>query len=81
MPITNKQFEGLDVNKAKILAFLQSNPDKAYNYAEIAENIDLPKGIPSLYYRAMLSALVYAGLIEKRIIKVQSYFRAARETA
>jgi predicted transcriptional regulator len=82
MAITSKQFEeGLDVNKTKILDFLQSNSDKAYNYEEIAENVGLPNGVKSLYFRAMLNALGYAGLIEKKVIKVQSYFRAAQGTA
>ena len=82
MAITSKQFEeGLDVNKTKILDFLQSNSDKAYNYEEIAENVGLPNGVKSLYFRAMLNTLEYAGLIEKKVIKVQSYFRAAQGTA
>jgi hypothetical protein len=83
MAITNKQFEeGLDVNKTKILAFLQENPDKAYDYPEIAKNVGLAKGLPkSLYFRAMLNNMSEEGLVEKKIINVKSYFRAAQEAA
>jgi hypothetical protein len=81
MAITEKQFEqGLDVNKNKIIDFLESNPDKAYPYQELAENTDLPQsGISTLYFKMMLSDLARVGLIEKKIIKIQNYYRAVRK--
>ncbi|MBG0784071.1 MAG: winged helix-turn-helix transcriptional regulator [Anaerolineaceae bacterium] len=81
MAITDKQFEeGLDVSRVKVIAFLEENSGSAYPYTEIAEATGLPKSFPtSLYYRAMLSTMVEAGLIEKKIIKARSYFRLAKK--
>lgn len=81
MAITEKQFEeGLDVNRTKVIDFLNSNPDKAYPYQELAENTGLPQsGINTLYFKMMLSDLARVGLIEKKIIKVQNYYRAVRK--
>ena len=81
MAITDKQFdEGLDVSRIKIMAFLEQNPGKAFPYGEIAEATGLPKSSPTaLYHRAVISTMVGAGLIEKKIIKARSYFRLPKK--
>jgi hypothetical protein len=81
MPITNRQFEkGLDETRNKVIEFLENNSGNAYLYNEIAEEVGIPlKGPKKIYYEMMFGSMVWEGLIEKKALKLHSYYRAAKQ--
>lgn len=81
MPISDKQFEqGLDDTKVKVIEFLEKNPGKAFLYDEIAEGIGITTGIfRKTYNEMLLESMVVDGLIEKKILKLHSYYRMIKK--
>lgn len=81
MPITDKQFDqGLDETKIKVIEFLEKNEGEAFLYDEIAEGIEIPtQGLGKTYNELLLESMVVEGLIEKKILKLHSYFRTIKK--
>jgi hypothetical protein len=88
MPIPGEQFEkGLDKTKYQMLEFLKKNPDKAYRVEEIAEGIGvstktqdfgkmLLMAVALVWgYGSTLDSMVKEGLIDKKTIDGESYYR------
>lgn len=87
MPITRGQFEkGLDKTAYRILQFLGENPDKAYEFMEVAQGIgewNPPKdtGRRILYAIGMglgiggqLDDLVNKGFVDKKVITGTTWY-------
>ncbi len=84
MPIPEEQFEkGLDKTKHQMLEFLKKNSDSAYNLWEIVEGIGVStksQGFVKLTliawgFGSSLDGMAEEGLIDKKIINDESYYR------
>jgi len=88
MPISGEQFDkGLDKTRYQMLEFLRKNPDKAYKVKEIVEGIGVSTETQDFGkmlliavalvwgFGSTLDSMVKEGLIDKKIIDGESYYR------
>ncbi|MFZ7102078.1 MAG: hypothetical protein ACOWWO_05365 [Peptococcaceae bacterium] len=82
MPISGKQFDNdsdytTGIN-ARMYDFLKKNTDNAYTFGEVVEGVGIAEkvNLKTLAYQFMLESMVIEGVLDKKIIGMNSYYRA-----